>query len=113
MPPATNNAPTHQHQQPPLPNPHLQGQLVTHPEKISVSSSDCDTEGVGCAKAYEMLMRFATSEEKIDDVAEALAVSPKKQVFQHNSPRGPIDPVYKKPTYFHSLLRRIKSFYPP
>ncbi|KAH6883567.1 hypothetical protein B0T10DRAFT_410924, partial [Thelonectria olida] len=31
-----------------------------------------DTEGVECAKAYEMLMRFATSEERIDDVAEAL-----------------------------------------
>ncbi|KAH7176267.1 hypothetical protein EDB81DRAFT_34119 [Dactylonectria macrodidyma] len=31
-----------------------------------------DMEGIECAKAYEMLIRFATSEEKIDDVAEAL-----------------------------------------
>jgi hypothetical protein len=37
-----------------------------------VPAAGGDAEGVECAKAYEMLMRFATSEEKIDDVAEAL-----------------------------------------
>ncbi|KAH6988623.1 hypothetical protein EDB80DRAFT_172900 [Ilyonectria destructans] len=37
-----------------------------------VPAAGGDAEGVECAKAYEMLMRFATSEEKIDDVAKAL-----------------------------------------
>lgn len=37
-----------------------------------VPAAGGDAEGVECAKAYEMLMRFATSEEKIEDVAEAL-----------------------------------------
>ncbi|KAF7542235.1 hypothetical protein G7Z17_g11756 [Cylindrodendrum hubeiense] len=37
-----------------------------------VPAAGGDAEGVECAKAYDMLMRFATSEERIDDVAEAL-----------------------------------------
>lgn len=37
-----------------------------------VPAAGGDAEGVECAKAYEMLMSFATSEEKIDDVANAL-----------------------------------------
>ncbi|KAH8657276.1 hypothetical protein BGZ61DRAFT_371602, partial [Ilyonectria robusta] len=42
------------------------------PAADELAPTSGDVEGIECAKAYEMLMRFATSEEKIDDVAEAL-----------------------------------------
>lgn len=74
---------------PGLPRPQVKGQapcklLLRHHDGPGTDSTtqisadptgpvkDCQTKGVECGKAYEMLARFATSEEKIDNIARSL-----------------------------------------
>ncbi|GAB1316118.1 hypothetical protein MFIFM68171_06328 [Madurella fahalii] len=48
-------------------------QVTAHPSSVDTLQGTAHGEGdVECGKAYEMLMRYATSEEKMDYVARAL-----------------------------------------
>ncbi|KAK4232980.1 hypothetical protein C8A03DRAFT_48321 [Achaetomium macrosporum] len=48
-------------------------QVTAHPSSVDPLQGTVHSEGdVECGKAYEMLMRYATSEEKMDYVARAL-----------------------------------------
>jgi hypothetical protein len=45
---------------------------ITQPLVTGEQHDDGDNDGVECSKAHNMLMQFATSEEKLDKISQAL-----------------------------------------
>jgi hypothetical protein len=47
-------------------------QLPIPPGPVGIQETADNEGGVECGKAYEMLIRYATSEEKLDGISQAL-----------------------------------------